>query len=188
MKALGLAALVAACGSKSVPATKEPAPAAQPDHRGAEALGRAQFLEAKVIKLEAENKALAARLDVLVSRAEMITAGAPETSNTLAKMTRRHELLLKVLDYAESTKSNWWCGPFVCFRTESMCNVVEEQTSGTATADKCIARRRVYCRGFGKPFVGDRKADKNAMTCHALLSTCERIAASDGGGACLGVE
>lgn len=194
-----IAAFVAACGPRAAPAPRSAAPGAElekPDEDssdGATALVRIEYYEERLAKAEREIIGLQRRLDVLAGRQDALVSGAPDTGNTLQKVTARIDWLVSVLNYSESAKSNWWCDGFACLRTESMCNAVAEHGAKPGeVADKCIARRRVYCRAFGKPFIGDRsaakKSAKDTMTCHPFLSVCEQIANGEGGAPCLGVE
>lgn len=195
-----MAVVIAACGSTGRQLPPAPAPAVHvapsapvTQDAGVDPNARIDYLEEKLAEVQRDNIGLRDRLDVLVRRQDALTAGAPADSNTLAKLTARHNLLMGLIDYAESLKASWWCGEFGCVRTEAMCNALEEgSTPAGEPADKCVPRRRVYCRGFGKPFIGSaggrRHALKDMMTCHAFLSGCEKFTTELGGAPCLGVE
>jgi hypothetical protein len=140
---------------------------------------------AKITDLERE-------VSVLRTALRRVIDGAPDYSDTLAKVAARHSLLVTGLSFQEAVTARWWCGSFICFRSESLCKASEER--GLKPGDKahdCIPRRNVFCRGFGYPLLGGRVTGQSVaaktMTCHAFLDACERLAA-DAGGDCLGIE
>ena len=129
------------------------------------------------------------RLQAMIER---LTRDAPAESDTLQKVAARHELLTTIINYQDSTKTNWWCGPFICLRDADMCQaIVNRDTKPGASPEECIGRRNVYCRGIGLPLLGDSKTEatemRDMMTCHASFGDCVGFA-REHGGACVGVE
>lgn len=160
---------------KWAPGDKAPAPDATIESR----------LNARIAELQRE----VAELRALLAH---VTAGAPEYSDTLAKVAARHSLLLQGIDFQDAVKANWWCSSFACFRSQSLCKAVEERGLKPGdTAEDCLPRRNVFCRGFGLPLMGGAatgaKDGSKVMTCHFSLENCERMVKTFGGD-CLGVE
>jgi hypothetical protein len=129
------------------------------------------------------------QISTRLAAVEAKLANAPKHSDTLQKAAARIDLLYSMLEFQDAVKANWWCGSFVCVRTEALCNAIEDRSG--VKREECIPRRNVFCRGLGKPLLGASTGGKtemaDVMSCHALRADCERLS-SQTGDDCFGLE